>query len=417
MKKSTIISLSEITKFQSKEEEFSPYRWYRHMLKQEPVVYNEETDSWHVFKYDLVKTVLNDHEHFSSVRERSIVNVGYSNEGEGADSEHHIPDKLDIHNVDPPEHRKRRSLLASAFTPRSLKLWEPRIQAAADELVAEFSQLPEVDIVQAYTSMFPVIIMSDLLGIPSKDRLLFKEWVDILFMPTTDATFSRINEMKKIAGQQYFEYLYPFVVSKRTNLAEDIISDLIQVEVDGEHFTDEEIVRTTMFILGAGIETTSNLLANSFYALLYDKPELYTELRDHPELVGNAVEEMLRYRFHISKMDRMVKADNNLLGVELKKGDAIVAWMSAANMDEDMFEDPFTLNIHRPNNNKQLAFGFGTHFCLGAPLARLEAKIVLTTFLRTFSNIEPVSGFILEDHLTPSAAGQSLTSLPMRLYK
>lgn len=319
MKKSTIISLSEITKFQSKEEEFSPYRWYRHMLKQEPVVYNEETDSWHVFKYDLVKTVLNDHEHFSSVRERSIVNVGYSSEGEGADSEHHIPDKLDIHNVDPPEHRKRRSLLASAFTPRSLKLWEPRIQAAADELVAEFSQLPEVDIVQAYTSMFPVIIMSDLLGIPSKDRLLFKEWVDILFMPTTDATFSRINEMKKIAGQQYFEYLYPFVVSKRTNLAEDIISDLIQVEVDGEHFTDEDIVRTTMFILGAGIETTSNLLANSFYALLYDKPELYTELRDNPELVGNAVEEMLRYRFHISKMDRMVKADNNLLGVELKK--------------------------------------------------------------------------------------------------
>lgn len=417
MKKSTIISLSEITKFQSKEEEFSPYRWYRHMLKQEPVVYNEETDSWHVFKYDLVKTVLNDHEHFSSVRERSIVNVGYSSEGEGADSEHHIPDKLDIHNVDPPEHRKRRSLLASAFTPRSLKLWEPRIQAAADELVAEFSQLPEVDIVQAYTSMFPVIIMSDLLGIPSKDRLLFKEWVDILFMPTTDATFSRINEMKKIAGQQYFEYLYPFVVSKRTNLAEDIISDLIQVEVDGEHFTDEEIVRTTMFILGAGIETTSNLLANSFYALLYDKPELYMELRDNPELVGNAVEEMLRYRFHISKMDRMVKADNNLLGVELKKGDAIVAWMSAANMDEDMFEDPFTLNIHRPNNNKQLAFGFGTHFCLGAPLARLEAKIVLTTFLRTFSNIESVSGFVLEDHLTPSAAGQSLTSLPMKLYK
>ena len=108
-------------------------------------------------------------------------------------------------------------------------------------------------------------------------------------------------------------------MSKRTNLAEDIISDLIQVEVDGEYFTDEEIVRTTMFILGAGIETTSNLLANSFYALLYDKPELYTELRDHPELVGNAVEEMLRYRFHISKMDRMVKADNNLLGVELKK--------------------------------------------------------------------------------------------------
>ncbi|NUU79531.1 cytochrome P450 [Paenibacillus xylanilyticus] len=417
MKKSAIISLSEITKFESKEEEFSPYHWYRHMLKQEPVVYNEETDSWHVFKYDLVKTVLNDHEHFSSVRKRSIVNVGYSSDNEKDNQQHHIPDKLDIHNVDPPEHRKRRALLASAFTPRSLRLWEPRIQAVADELIEEFALKSEVDIVKAYTSMFPIIIMSDLLGIPSEDRLLFKEWVDIMFMPTTEATFEQINEMKKTAGKQYFEYLYPFVVSKRTNLAEDIISDLIQVEVDGDHFTDEEIVRTTMFILGAGVETTSNLLANSFYALLYDKPELYAELRNNPELVTNAVEEMLRYRFHISKMDRMVKADNNLLGVELKKGDAIVAWMSAANMDEDMFEDPFTLNIHRPNNNKQLAFGYGTHFCLGAPLARLEAKIVLTTFLKTFSRIEPVERFILEENLTPSAAGQSLTSLPMKLYK
>lgn len=205
-------------------------------------------------------------------------------------------------------------------------------------------------------------------------------------------------------------------MSKRSNLGEDIISDLIQVEVDGEHFTDEEIVRTTMFILGAGIETTSNLLANSFYALLYDQPELYAELRDNLELVPAAVEEMLRYRFHISKMDRMVKEDNDLLGVKLKKGDAIVAWMSAANMDENMFEDPFTLNIHRSNNNKQLAFGFGTHFCLGAPLARLEAKIVLTTFLRTFTSIEPVEGFNLEENLTASAAGQSLTTLPLKLY-
>lgn len=113
----------------------------------------------------------------------------------------------------------------------------------------------------------------------------------------------------------------------------------------------------------------------------------------------------------------MVKEDNDLLGVKMKKGDAIVAWMSAANTDENMFEDPFKLNIHRSNNNKQLAFGFGTHFCLGAPLARLEGKIVLTTFLKTFNKIEPVDGFILEDNLTPSAAGQSLISLPLKLYK
>ncbi|SFE22246.1 hypothetical protein SAMN04487969_101741 [Paenibacillus algorifonticola] len=415
----TIISLAEITSFQSKEEEYSPYNWYKRMLHQDPVIYNEASDSWHVFRYDYVKTVLSDFKHFSSVRTRSIVNVGYQSEGDSGheNKSERMPDQLDIHNVDPPEHRKRRALLSSAFTPRSLKLWEPRIQAAAEQLIEQFAEQPTVDIVAAYTSIFPIIVMSDLLGVPSKDRLLFKAWVDKLFMPTTSDNFHEINEMKKQAGNEYYQYLYPIVVAKRSNLEEDIISDLIRVEVDGAHFTDDEIVRTTMFILGAGIETTSILLANSFYALLYDQPELYEELRNDLGLVPNAVEEILRYRFNISKMDRTVKEDNDVLGVKLKKGDTIVAWMSAANMDESMFEDPFSLNIHRSNSNKQLAFGYGPHFCLGAPLARMEAVLVLTAFLKTFSKIEPAEPFILEENLVPAAAGQSLVRLPIKLYK
>lgn len=327
------------------------------------------------------------------------------------------PDQLDIHNVDPPEHRKRRSLLSAAFTPKSLRLWEPRIQAAVDELIAQFADQSQVDIVEAYTSVLPVVVMSDLLGVPTKDRLLFKAWVDQLFMKATHENFDENNELRKKASEEYYQYLYPVVVAKRSHLEDDMISDLIQVGVDGGQFTDDEIVRTTMFLLGAGIETTSNLLANSFYAFLYDQPELYQELRNNPELVPDAVEELLRFRFHISKMDRTVKEDNDVLGIPLKKGDNIVAWMSAANMDESMFEDPFTLNIHRENNNKQLAFGYGAHFCLGAPLARLEANLVLTTFLKAFSKIEPDKAFILEDNLVASAAGQSLNRLPIQLYK
>ncbi|ANY69454.1 cytochrome P450 [Paenibacillus sp. BIHB 4019] len=413
-----VISLADITSFQSKEEEFSPYSWYRRMLNQDPVIFNEGSNAYHVFKYDYVKTVLSDFKNFSSVRTRSIVQVGYqSNDDKDKEMVKTFPDQLDIHNVDPPEHRKRRSLLAAAFTPRSLRLWEPRIQAAVDELVAQFADQSKVDIVEAYTSVLPVVVMSDLLGVPSKDRLLFKAWVDKLFLPATHENFNEINELKKKAGDEYYQYLYPLVVAKRSHLEDDIISDLIRVEVDGGHFTDDEIVRTTMFLLGAGIETTSNLLANSFYAFLYDQPELYQELRNNPELVPDAVEELLRFRFHISKMDRTVKEDNDVLGIPLKKGDTIVAWMSAANMDESMFEDPFTLNIHRENNNKQLAFGYGAHFCLGAPLARLEAALVLTAFLKTFSKIAPDTTFILEDNLVPSAAGQSLTRLPIQLFK
>ena len=135
------------------------------------------------------------------------------------------------------------------------------------------------------------------------------------------------------------------------------------------------------------------------------------------ELVPNAVEEMLRYRFQLSRRDRTVKKDNNLLGIELKKGDVVIAWMSASNMDESMFDNPFSLDIHRSNNKKHLTFGNGPHFCLGAPLARLEMKMVLEAFLQKFSRIEPVEGFELEKNLTASATGQSLTFLPIKVYE
>jgi cytochrome P450 len=135
------------------------------------------------------------------------------------------------------------------------------------------------------------------------------------------------------------------------------------------------------------------------------------------ELVPKAVEEMLRYRFHISKRDRTVKQDNNVLGVELKKGDVVIAWMSAANMDESMFENPFELNIHRNNNKKHVTFGHGPHFCLGGPLARLELNLALTAFLQKVSRIEPVESFELEKNLATSAPGQSLTHLPLKIFR
>jgi cytochrome P450 len=172
-----------------------------------------------------------------------------------------------------------------------------------------------------------------------------------------------------------------------------------------------------MMILGAGIETTSHMLANTFYALLYDDQSIYKELRANIELVPNTVEEMLRYRFHMSRRDRTVKQDNDLLGVPLKKGDVVIAWMSAANVDEEVFENPFSFDIYRSNNKKHLTFGSGAHFCLGAPLARLEGKIALEEFVQRFSKIEPVEGFELEENLTDSATGQSLTHLPLKIYK
>ncbi|WNC13848.1 cytochrome P450 [Brevibacillus brevis] len=406
---SEIIHRNDITGFRKKSEEFFPMAWYRKMLEDEPVHYHAGTDTWNVFRYEDVKRVLSDYELFSSKRDRTVTAVGTGTE-EGS-----VPDRLNIHSSDPPEHRKSRSLLSAAFTPRSLKAWEPRIQQVVNDLIGEMGE--EIDIVRDFTTPLPIIIMADLLGVPHKDKLLFKKWVDILFMPFHQENAKEVNKMKEKAAKEYFAYLHPFVVEKRANLADDIISDLIQAEFEGETFTDDEIVRMTMFLLGAGMETTSHLLANSFYSLLYDDPKLYGEVRSDPNLVSPFVEEMLRYRFHISKMDRMVKEDNEVLGVKLKKGDMVIAWMSAANVDKAVFEDPFTLNIHRENNNRHQTFGNGPHFCLGAPLARMEVNKAMRTFLETFSHIEPVSGFDLEASLQPSAAGQALSRLPMKVRR
>lgn len=404
-----VIAINEIPNFQSRAEEFFPIDWYKEMLHHHPVYYHEKTDTWNVFKYEDVKQVLSNYDYFSSEGSRTSLFVG----AKGNLEKHSL---TNIINIDPPLHRKSRSLLASAFTPRSLTNWEPRIQQLASELVEDVQENTTVDIVQALAAPLPSLVIADLFGVPIKDRNQFKKWVDILFQPYNKERLEDIELEKQNAAKEYFQYLFPIVLQKRSNLSEDIISDLIQAEIDGEKFSDEEVVQVTMLLLGAGVETTSHAIANTFYSLLYDDQSLYGELRNNKELIGNAVEEMLRYRFHMTRRERTVKQDNHLLGVELKKGDVVIAWMSAGNMDADMFAHPFSLDIHRPNNKKHLTFGNGPHFCLGAPLARLEMKIALEAFLQKFSRIEPINGFELEENLTASATGQSLTSLPVKVY-
>ncbi|MGN7942352.1 cytochrome P450 [Virgibacillus sp. 6R] len=406
-----VIPVNEITNFKSRAEEFFPIKWYKEMLLNHPVYFHEGTNTWNVFKYEHVKQVLSNYEVFSSEGTRTTIFVGSNHKQQNPSS------ITNLTNVDPPMHRKSRSLLAAAFTPRSLKNWEPRIQQIAKELVEEIQENSVVNIVDALASPLPSLVIADLFGVPLENRYQFKKWVDILFQPYDRERLEDIELEKQKAAKEYFEFLYPIVVQKRGNLTDDIISDLIRAEVDDERFTDEEIVQATMLLLGAGVETTSHAIANTFYSLLYDDPSIYEELRNKIELVPNAVEEMLRFRFHMSRRDRTVKQDNNLLGVDLKKGDVVIAWMSACNMDPDMFEDPFTMNIHRANNKKHLTFGNGPHFCLGAPLARLEMKLALEAFIQRFSRIEAVSGFELENNLTVSATGQSLTNLPMKVYE
>lgn len=151
------------------------------------------------------------------------------------------------------------------------------------KLIKDMGDEPIIDIVKSFSSALPTIVIADLLGVPSEDRFLFKEWVDHLFLPLPIDNIEDVRELKRQAARNYYNYLYPHVVAKRTHLTDDIISDLIRAEVDGERLTDDEIVRMTMFLLGAGIETTSHLLANTFYSFLYDNDQIYAEVQSHRE--------------------------------------------------------------------------------------------------------------------------------------
>ncbi|EOP24301.1 MULTISPECIES: cytochrome P450 [Bacillus] len=395
-----VILVHEISKLKTKEELWNPYGWYQFMRDNHQVHYDEEQDVWNVFLYEDVNRVLSDYRLFSSRRERRQFAIPP------------LETRININSTDPPEHRNVRSIVSKAFTPRSLEQWKPRIQAIADELVKNIKKYDEVNIVNQFAAPLPVTVISDLLGVPTTDRKQIKEWSDILFMPYSKEKFNDLDAEKGIALNEFKAYLLPIVQEKRYHLTDDIISDLIRAEYEGERLTDEEIVTFSLGLLAAGNETTTNLIINSFYCFLVDSPGIYQELREEPKLVAKAIEEVLRYRFPVT-LARRITEDTNIFGPLMKKDQMIVAWVSAANLDENKFSHASKYNLHRIGNEKHLTFGKGPHFCLGAPLARLEAEIALSTFINAFEKIEISPSFNLERCILKNE--QTLKYLPIRL--
>ncbi|MGG0254458.1 cytochrome P450 [Bacillus toyonensis] len=395
-----VILVHEISKLKTKEELWNPYGWYQFMRDNHQVHYDEEQDVWNVFLYEDVNRVLSDYRLFSSRRERRQFAIPP------------LETRININSTDPPEHRNVRSIVSKAFTPRSLEQWKPRIQAIADELVKNIKKYDEVNIVNQFAAPLPVTVISDLLGVPTTDRKQIKEWSDILFMPYSKEKFNDLDAEKGIALNEFKAYLLPIVQEKRYHLTDDIISDLIRAEYEGERLTDEEIVTFSLGLLAAGNETTTNLIINSFYCFLVDSPGIYQELREEPKLVAKAIEEVLRYRFPVT-LARRITEDTSIFGPLMKKDQMIVAWVSAANLDENKFSHASKYNLHRIGNEKHLTFGKGPHFCLGAPLARLEAEIALSTFINAFEKIELSPSFNLERCILKNE--QTLKYLPIRL--
>ena len=343
--------------------QLNPFPWYRQMRETNPVSYNEERGSWAVFRYNDVQTVLTDYSLFSSQ---------YMGEQQ--------PIAMSIINTDPPRHRQLRSLVTQAFTPRRIAQLEPRITQIVNELLDKVQASGKMDVVDDLAYPLPVIVIAEMLGIPPEQREQFKRWSDELIGESNTPGHNPQLEMGK--------YFYQIIEQRRQEPKNDLISALIDAQIDGEHLDMMQLLGFCILLLVAGNETTTTLLGNALLAFT-DHPETMEELQAHPELLPDAIEEVLRYRSPVKSMYRMASKDTELGGKQLKAGDFIVAWIGSANRDEEQFPEPDRFDIHR-SPNRHLAFGHGIHFCIGAPLARLEARLALEAITTRFRTIRRI---------------------------
>jgi cytochrome P450 len=347
-----------------------------------PVARDPEFGSWQVFRYADVQRVLSDYEHFSS-------RMGDAS-----------PISQSLIGIDPPRHRQLRTLVTQAFTPRAVENLAPRIRQITDELLDGIARQGRFDAVADLAVPLPVIVIAELLGIPSSDRAQFKVWSD-------DIT----NTNSYGGGQQEIAaYFYRFVEERRREPRDDLVSALLQAEVEGQKLSLTELLGFCVLLLVAGNETTTNLIGNALLSFCDDSTDAMDELAENPELLPGAIEEVLRFRSPVQCMFRTSTQPTELGEQHLPGGQSVLAWIGSANRDEAVFEDPDRFDIRR-SPNKHIAFGHGPHFCLGAPLARLEARIALELMLRRLRNLRRVP----DAHLEPqeSFIVYGLKSLPM----
>ncbi|TWT24262.1 cytochrome P450 [Planomicrobium sp. CPCC 101110] len=284
---------------------------------------------------------------------------------------------------DPPDHKRLRGLAQKAFTPKMIAGMRNRIQEIADELLDPLSDRNSINLINEFAFPLPIIVICEILGVPPEDRDKFRLWSNSLIEGTSGEVGVSIFEHMN----QFVQYLGVWFEKVRENPGSDLISQLIIAEEEGDRLTEKELYGVVSLLIIAGHETTVNLIGNTVLALL-DFPEQQTLLREHPEMIPQALEESLRYNGPVEfSTSRWASEDMELNGKQIRRGDLVVVSLNAANHDPEKFNDPETFDITR-EKSPHLAFGMGIHFCLGAPLARLEGEIAISSLLERFPDMQ-----------------------------
>ncbi len=362
----------------------NPYLQLDRLRAADPVHRSETLQAWILTRYEDVLRVLRDHETFSSDARNAGGQIAAAVAEQRAGSP--LGETRSVLASDPPEHTFLRSIVNRAFTPRAVDALRPRMEAITRALLDEQPAEGEWDLVAGLAQPLPVIVIAEMLGIPPEDRAQFKEWSSSVAL-TTDVMQSEASiESIRTATAALVDYFGAIVEERRRAPREDLISTLVQAETEGRRLTGDEVLAFAILLLVAGNETTTNLIGSGMRALLAH-PEALAALRADPERIPAAIEEMLRYDGPVQGIVRFALRDTEVGGRAVRAGEVLMGMTGAANRDPEQFPDPARFDLDR-QDARHLAFGQGIHYCVGAPLARVEAEIAFRALLARWPSIE-----------------------------
>lgn len=336
--------------------------------------------AWFLTRYDDVQFILKD-PRFGKLppREQREINPPESSQQLG-------PKELvlghNMLNVDPPDHTRLRHLVSKAFTPRTIERLRSHVQEITDELLDKVQAQGHMELIHDFAFPLPITVICELLGVPVEDRERFHAWSNAFIEEAAPMQFS---DQKTLDFEGYIGYLRALIAQKREHPEDDLISQLIEVHENDDSFSEMELLSTITLLIIAGHETTVNLIGNGVLALLQNPQQLQL-LQEHPSYIETAVEELLRLTAPVTMTYRVVHQDVVLRDHPLRAGEMVMVSLHGADTDPEQFHYPKEMDITRADN-KHMAFGKGIHFCLGAPLARLEGQIAIGTLLKRLPNL------------------------------
>jgi pimeloyl-[acyl-carrier protein] synthase len=364
----------------------NPYPLYHKLRSEDPVHWDRFLHTWVVTRYPDVLNVLHSFSADRTPTPEQLTAMGLS----GLNPIAKVMVKQMLF-MDAPAHTRLRGLASAAFTPRRVEVLRGHIQEIADDLLDRVQTRGRMDIIAEFAAPLPAIVTAEMLGVPTEDHEDLKKWsadfAEMLgnFQHNPDRIPKVLESTNSLT-----DYFQKAIDGMRDHPREGLIQAFMNAEIDGDRLTDEEIVANCIVTMVGGQETTTNLMGNGLLTLMRN-PEQLAQLRDDPSLIPSAVEELLRYESPSQHTGRIAREDVQIGDRQIGKGQAVMAIMAAANRDPDRFPDPDRLILDR-SDNKHLAFGWSSHFCFGAPLARMEGQIAFETLLRRLPNLEVVPG-------------------------